>query len=255
MTNKISIIICLFASLFLITGWPHLINEAHAEIIDEGSPSHKKNTLVISPLLGINHSKLKSSRTPDVTDTQMEYGLFALYASDHVVLNNMLFFTTASNSDISGNFFFANFYGDPEDKYTWNLGGGYLWHEINSEATDVTITVPMAKAGLVRRFKEINFSLNPYIAYAWESVNTTRGDSSSEALLYGISANWRWRMLHLTGKYYLEDKIDSNDYYNVARFRALFSLSEKFGIAARFEYMEHSTIDNTSILIGPAFVF
>lgn len=255
MHSKIPIIICMFTILLLTNRCPAATNKALAETLNQESTHHKKNFFVVSPLLGINHSKLKSSRAPNITDTQMESGLFALYANDHVVLNNMLFFTSANNSDISGNFFFANFYGDPENKYTWNVGGGYLWHEINSQAIDITITVPMAKAGFIRRFKEINVSLNPYIAYAWESVNTTRGDSNSESLLYGVSATWRWRMLHLTSKYYLEDKIDSNDFYHVARLRALFSLSENFGLAARFEYMEHSTIDNTSVLFGPAFVF
>jgi hypothetical protein len=62
-------------------------------------------------------------------------------------------------------------------------------------------------------------------------------------------------MMSAYAKYYYQDVLDSDTVYNVARFRYNVFLNKKFGIASRIEYMEHSTSEDISFLIGPVFTF
>ena len=61
-------------------------------------------------------------------------------------------------------------------------------------------------------------------------------------------------MIRVTAKYYLEENLDRNERYNVVRVRSSCFMTEHVGIALRFEYMEHSMVNNTSFLFGP-FIF
>ena len=227
---------------------------------------HKESFFLVSPLVGWNRNKLYIPALPPRgpmpgqpaqtrTDTNPEYGLFALYFHPRMVINNMFFLTDASGSDITGNISFINFYGKPDRKVTWNVGGGYVWHEIKAEDNTITISVPMAKAGALIRIPNAHLLLNPYVAYAWQSVETDFSDEDTEAVLYGMTAHWFYRMFHLTMKYYYQDDQDSSEGYNVFRFRGIAFANDWFGLTGRFEYLEEPGTDNTSVLFGPVFVF
>jgi hypothetical protein len=111
-------------------------------------------------------------------------------------------------------------------------------------------------------------SINPYIAWASESIETTlqiptgqgppverQEKTTDDALLYGLTVGWHWRFLGVTTKYYYQDVLDADDAYHTFRLRGNLYLSKRFGITARFEYMEHASSEDISFLIGPAFVF
>jgi len=229
-----------------------------APAFGQGRPH--EGMVLVAPLVGWNRNELRIQGPPGMppatlTETAAEYGVFAMYFSPRVVANNMLFFTHVNDADVWGDFAFLNVYGAPEARCTWNAGAGYLWHRISPDIADIEITVPMVKAGLVVRVPGVKLMLNPYLAYAWEKVDTDFGDEETESVLYGLSARWRWRMVRLTLKYYLEDNRDRDEQYNTLRARATVALRRNMGISARLEHMEHSVSDNTSFLIGPGFIF
>ena len=148
-------------------------------------------------------------------------------------------------------------------KATWYLGASYLWHEIDGDVADVEITEPLAKAGLVFRAPAWHLSVNPYMGYGWQRVDTTvttsmeilKQEEDTESFLYGISAYWRWRMLYANAKYYLEDNRDLDERYHVFRFWATAMITRSAGILGRFEYSETAGSTDTSALFGPVFVF
>ncbi len=240
---------------------------ASADVVDDASHTnsmpnnyHDNSFFLVSPLVGWNHNKLyvpARGPLPAVTlsDTKPEYGLFLLYYRPQMIINNMFFTTRASGSDVAGNVTFINFYGAPEKRLTWNAGGGYVWHKIKADHNTITISVPMIKAGLLLRIPESHLVLNPYLAYARESIDTSYSDEDIDALMYGITAFWQWRMLNTTLKYYYQDDLNSSESYNVLRLRGILFVNKSFGVTARFEYMEEPTTDNTSFLFGPIFMF
>ncbi len=215
---------------------------------------------VMSPLFGYNHDKLKQrDRTGQVrteTHTAPEYGLFAMAAHPRFVVNNFLFFTEAAgDTDVMGNFFHVNLYGNPDAAVTWNLGGGHLYHKIEPRNEDITVSVPLAKAGPLLRFKPWGLTFNPYIGYAWERIDTLRADTDNDSILYGISTDWRWRMLALNAKYYYQDSKELPDDFHNVHVRLTAGITRHWGAAVRFDYMEHATTDDTSVLLGPVCVF
>lgn len=223
-------------------------------------PFHDRGFFVVSPLAGWNRNELKippHGPMPGMTltDTEPEYGLFTMYAHPRFVVNNFFFVSEGNGADITGDVAWLNVYGRPEATCTWNVGAGYAWLELDMDGNEIDIGVPMVKAGMVVRCSKIHISLNPYLAYAWESVETAFGDEDSESILYGLTARWYWRMLHVTAKYYLQDDLDRNEQYNVVRVRASAFFSDHLGVLARLEYMEQETTDNTAFLLGPALVF
>ena len=230
-----------------------------------GHPTYSKNAppkhmFVMSPLIGINRATVKRPAArfhpaAQDSDTEAEYGLSTIYRGPHISISNVLFMTDFNESDIYGSIGFVNLYSNDDEPWAFNIGGGYVWHEINSPANEITIQAPMIKAGIVRRWPEHHFSVNPYLGFLWEEVSTSHSESRNESILYGISSAFQWRKIHFHLKYYLEDKIDSDNYYDVARLRITVPVNKNFGITTRLEYMEHETIDHESILIGPSFIF
>lgn len=238
-----------------------LMPAASACAQDELPPAETKGLMwLVSPLVGYNRDELKQrdrrGQVQTVTETAPEYGLFALAAHPRFVVNDFLFFTEAAgDTKVMGNFFHANLYGDPEAVVTWNVGGGHLYHKIEPDNEDITVSVPMAKAGLVLRFKPWHLAFNPYVGYAWERIDTLHGDTDNDSYLYGLTIDWRWRMLGLNAKYYFQDSRELDDNFHNVHVRLTAGITRHWGAAVRFDYMEHATTDDTSILVGPVYVF
>lgn len=215
---------------------------------------------LVSPLFGYNRDELKqrdrTGQTHTATETAPEYGLFAMAATPRFVVNDFLFFTEASDdTEVMGNFFHVNLYGDPDERVTWNVGAGHLYHKIDPPNEDIEVNVPLVKAGPVLRIKPWGLAFNPYIGYAWERIETLHGDTNNDSYLYGLSADWRWRMVGLNVKYYYQDSQELDDNFNNVHVRLTAGLTRHWGVVLRFDHMEHATTDDTSVLLGPAYVF
>jgi len=177
-------------------------------------------------------------------------------AHPRFAVNDFLFFTEASgDTDVMGNFFHANFYGDPDAAVTWNIGAGHLYHRIEPQNEDIEISVSMAKVGTVFRLKPWGLTFNPYIGYAWERIDTLHGDTDNDSYLYGLTVDWRWRMVGLNVKYHYQDSQELDDDFNNVHVRLTAGITRHWGAALRFDYMEHATTDDTSVLLGPVYVF
>ncbi len=256
------------AVLWMIaTAWLLSLAPAPAQ---EGAPPAQGHglTWLVSPMIGYNRDTLKQrDRTGQIqsaSKTAPEYGLFALVAHPRFVANDFLFFTEAAGkTDVMGNFFHVNLYGDPDATLTWNLGAGHLYHKIKLQDVDIAVSVPLAKAGPVLRYKPWGLTCNPYVGYAWERVDThvhvppndQQIHTSNDSYLYGLTLDWQWRMLGLNVKYYYQDSQELDDSFNNLHVRLTTGLTTHWGAAIRFDYMEHSTTEDTSILLGPVYVF
>lgn len=246
---------CLLAAVAL------LLAAAPASAQDELPPPRDQGLIwLVSPLFGYNHDKLKqpdrTGRVQTSSKTAPEYGLFAMVAHPRFVVNDFLFFTEASgDTDVMGNFFHANLYGDPDAPVTWNIGAGHMYHKIKPQNEDIDVNVPLAKVGPVLRIKSWGLAFNPYIGYAWERIDTLHGDTDNDSYLYGLSVDWRWRMVNLNVKYYYQDSQELDDDFNNIHARLTAGFTPHWGAAIRFDYMEHTTTDDTSVLAGPVFVF
>lgn len=214
--------------------------------------------LVISPLYGWNRNETIARGGPAAgssrKETAPEYGLFTMLGWKNLVLTDFVFFTDVNDTDVFGNLFFANWYGSHRRRLSWNLGAGHLYHKIEPPNHDITVTVPMLKAGPLINIPELHLSINPYVGYAWEEMEMPQGDVDNHSWMYGVTVGWRWRMLAATVKYYFQDGREGQEYHTV-RARAHCMFTRSVGAVARFDYMEHVTSDDTSLLLGPVFIF
>lgn len=215
---------------------------------------------MVSPLYGFNRNELTvpgHGRMPAMVlkDTDDEQALFMMVVTPRLVANNIVFKTEPNDTKVVGDIATINVYGAPKSLLTWNLGAGYVWHEIESEHETIKIDMPMGKAGVVWRVPGLHMMFNPYIGYAREQVETSRGDDNSHVMLYGVSGYWRWRMLQANVKYYIQDNRGRNKSYDVVRgqFSAMFN--RHVGMLLRAERMEESSTTDTSLVAGPIFVF
>lgn len=239
-----------------------LVFPFRAAAAEDAARPERNSAFLVSPLVGPVHSEVESPGGT-LTDDDVEYGLFAMYATPRVVVNNTLFYTDVNDSRVWGDIATLNLYGAPEARATWYLGASYLWHGIDGDVADVDVSEPLAKAGLVFRVPAWRLSINPYVGYGWQSVETTvatpggtiREEEDTESVLYGVSVYWRWRMLYANAKYYLEDNRDRDEQYHVFRFWATAMFAKHAGLMARFEYAEQSVSTDTSALLGPVFYF
>lgn len=214
--------------------------------------------LLFSPLAGSNHSQLKQGGPHEgkLSKTAPEYGLFALAVHPNFAVNDFLFLTEASgDTDILGNFFHINLYGDQDNFVTWNVGAGHLYHKIKPAHGDVDVNVGIARIGPVFNYKPWGLSINPYIGASRERVSTRFGGESDTAVLYGVSADWRWRMINLNCKYYYQDTRKKSSSFNNFHLRLTGGITQGFGLALRLDHIEQAVVKNTSILAGPVFVF
>lgn len=218
-----------------------------------------KPMFTVSPLIGLDRNKMdvRGARgsVNTMTDTAAEYGLFFLLRHKNLVLTDFVFLTDVNDTEVFGNFAFVNLYGDRRNGVTWNVGAGHLYHKIEPENEDITVNVPMLKVGPVFSIPDLHLSINPYAGYAWERIETSRADIDNDSYLYGITVGWRWRMMGATVKYYYQDSQETDDDYQTIRARAHTMVNENWGGVIRFDYMEHSTSDDTSVLLGPVYVF
>lgn len=214
---------------------------------------------MLSPLFGYNENELiihgPMGEVSTRKETAPEYGLFLMHTRRNLVFTDFMFFTDVNNTDIFGNFAFLNWYADRKSPVCLNLGAGHLYHEISPRGEDITISVPMLKAGPYFSIFDHGITLNPYLGYSWEEIETSRTDSNSEYILYGLTMSWRKRMFGATAKYYYQDNRDGDEDYRTFRARAHIMATRKLGVTFRFDYMEHATSDDTSFLAGPVFVF
>lgn len=257
------------ATVLLLSAAAVLLTSAPARAQEETPPVHGQGLMwLVSPLVGYNRDDLKQpDRTGQIqtqTETAPEYGLFALVAHPRFVLNDFLFFTEAAgDTDVMGNFFHANLYGDPDATVTWNVGAGHLYHKIQPQDVDIEVSVPLVKAGPVLRYKPWGLTFNPYIGYSWERVDThvhvpprdQKIHSKNDSPLYGLTVDWQWRMLGVNVKYYRQDSEESDESFNNWHVRLTSGITRHWGAAIRFDYMEHSITDDTSLLLGPVYVF
>jgi len=249
-------LIVLAAALLSWSGAP---TETLAETEASNAAPQGGSTFLVSPLAGWNRNELTMPGPGGVTstlkDTGAEYGLFLLYAGPRVAANNMTFTTEENGAKVMGDIFFLNLYGDPSATLTWNAGGGYTWHSIDVGAEDIRVSSTMAKAGIMIRWPAAHLSFNPYLAEAWETVNTTHGDSSADSLLYGLTAKWQWRMIQATARYYYQDDLDSAAHFDCYQARVSVFFTRQWGLLARFDHTENSAFTDTSFTFGPAYVF
>jgi hypothetical protein len=247
---------CLAAILAALVSAP-VCTVAAAAPAGDGGP--RGAVLTVSPLFGFNRNETMARGQPGrqttETDTAPEYGLFFLIAHENFVFTDFAFFTEANDAEVFGNLAFANLYGDRTRRVTWNVGAGHLYHKIEPENEDITVHVPMVKAGPLLNVPEWNLAVNPYVGYAWERVETRRADVDNDSYMYGLTVGWRWRMLAATVKYYFQDSREADDDYQTVRARAHCMFNDHWGAVLRFDYMEHVTSDDTSVLLGPVYVF
>jgi hypothetical protein len=212
-----------------------------------------------SPLAGWDRDVLKMQGPHGVetreTDTSPMYGLFAMAASPRLAVSDFFFATDVNQADILGNFALINGYGPEDAAVTWNVGAAHLYHHIKPENEDIDVSVPMLKAGPLFRIQPWHLALNPYVGYAWERVETEHGNLNNDSYLYGFSTSWRWRMLSAGIQYYYQDSQGVDKDFQTVRARFNVNFTRNFGAIARFDYMQHLTTDDTSVLVGPTLTF
>lgn len=234
----------------------------------EFSPEKKTSVWLVSPLLGAVRNEVDMHGPPGTpartfTDSAAEYGLFAMYANPRLIVNDTLFNTDVNQTTVWGNITTLNVYGDPQAWATWHLGASYLWHDLDGRTADILVSEPIAKAGLMFRIPNWHLSLNPYLGYGWQSVETTvttpagsmEDTEHTGSVIYGLMASWRWRMLAAYAKYYLEDNPDRDEQYHVVRLWGTAMLWRHAGLLARFEYSEQVGSTDTSAMFGPVFYY
>ncbi len=241
---------------------------------------HGKVIWTVAPMAGWDRNKLKTP-TGDETDTGPEYGIFALMAHPNFVVNNFAFWADVNDTDIFGDLLFANYYMNSTADLTWNFGAGYLYHKIEPQEgplQQITVNAPMIKTGPRFRIRPLHLTVNPYIGYEWEEVRFSwdfsgmpmggpagagapapapSNGNDNNSFLYGLSLSWHWRMMEGAVNYYYQDSqdLEPDEDFQVLRARLNMFFTKTWGLAARVDYMEHQTTDDTSFLIGPTVVW
>ena len=223
------------------------------------APISNSTRFILSPVLGADRNEMQvrgaRGETAAQTDIAPEYGLSAILVNSRLVLNNFVFWSDVNDAKVWGNLFFANYYHEENVPLTWNVGTGFLYHRIIPDNTDITVKVPMLKAGPLLRMNSLHLTLNPYVGYAWEQIETSHGDQNNDSWLYGVSLRWHWRMVGASLKYYYQDSQKLDEDYQNFRARLNVFFTEQWGAIIRLDYMEHSSTRDTSILVGPTYVF
>ena len=235
---------------------------ASMTLAEEGAPvSVDKVRWLVSPMAGVDRNELTMHAGPPgtpattETDTGPMYGMFAMVLHPNFIVNNFLFYSDVNDTDVWGDLFFANYYYSSKAPVTWNAGVGYLYHEIKPEGTDIEVKVPMAKTGPFFRIEKLHMAVNPWVGYAWESVDTTHGDQNNDSYLFGLTMAWRWRMMETAVQYYYQCSQGIEDDFNVCRGRFNFFVTKTTGISIRGDYMEHQFTKDMSVLVGPIWMF
>lgn len=235
---------------------------------EETRPPARDSVFFVSPLAGYLHNEIEQPGQPGrpsrtLRDDAPEYGLFMMAATPRLVANNTFFNTDVNDTKVWGNIATLNLYGDPEAAVTWHGGVSHLWHGIDGSPVDITVTEPLAKAGLLFRVKPLHLSINPYVGYGWLTVKTDvtlpgpdmEDTEHSESMIYGVSVYWQWRQFYANAKYYREDNHERDEENDVFRLWGTAMFTPRTGLLGRFEHAEQFSTTDTSILLGPVFVF
>lgn len=215
-------------------------------------------SFTLSPLFGYNRDTVETGAPVGPTtliETRPEYGIFLMLRAPHLRVSNFLFYTDPNDAQVVGNFLFANYYLDDSARLTANLGLGHLYHWIGMDRGNVVVSAPLVKCGPVVRIPEIGLSINPFAGFVWEQISSPYGDSQNNDWLYGLGLNWRWRMLGASVTYYIQHGGGDRDDLQTLRAYLQASFSRQWGGIVRFDYMEHTTTDDVSLLIGPTLTF
>ena len=223
-------------------------------------PHADHGNFMVSPLAGFDRNEYSSSnpythQTEVHKDTGGDYGIMGSYVSSQFSVNNILFYTDPNNSKVWGDILSLSASGDPKADVTWALGACYTWHEIEMPGMALRINEPLLRAGPLFRVPAWNLAINPYVGYARLSVDTTYGDDAWDTSVYGVIARWDWRMLHATGQYYLQDAPALDQVFQVFRARLTAFVTENLGFMIRGEYMRQYSSKDTSLLMGPVYLF
>lgn len=227
----------------------------------DAAPTHADNVrLTASLLAGFDRNEYAS---PDPhtgqmqvhKDTKGEYGAMLTYISPYVTANDILFYANPNDSRVWGNIFAGSVCGDPEANITWTLGVSYTWHEIEMPGIALRINEPLVRVGPLFRIPSCHLTWNPYVGYAHLAVATTYGSDAWDTRIYGGIVRWDWRMLHAFGQYYLQDNPAQNQVYHVARVSLATFVTKNWGIILRGEYMRQYSSKDTSLMLGPVYLF
>lgn len=216
--------------------------------------------LMVSPVIGFNENTVvrrsSQGRGIEQSDTAAQYGLFLLASRGWLTLTDYLFWTDVNESEVGGNLFFANVYGRRDEPWGWNIGAGHLYHWIDTPAGEITVDAPMLKVGPVWRHPAAGISINPYAGYVWETVETPRSREREGAMLYGLTLGWRKRGTSVSLKYYYQRSTGNDEAdYHTLRTHLNWQFSQSWGGVLRFDYMEHVTSDDISLMAGPVYRF
>jgi hypothetical protein len=215
---------------------------------------------MIAPVAGWDHNEYSAfnpyTRSTEIhRDTAGEYGLLLSYVSPRFNVNNILFYTNPNDSKVWGDILSASVSGDPKARVTWAVGGSYTWHMVEIPGINIHVNEPLVRAGPLVRIPEWHMSVNPYVGYAHLAVHTTYGYDAWDTGVYGILGRWDWRMLHFMAQYYLQDNPAERQVYQVFRARLMTFFTEEWGFMARVEHMRQFTSKDTSLLLGPVYLF
>lgn len=213
----------------------------------------------ISPLIGGIRNEV-DIRRPDgsidsSTETAVKYGIFAMYNRENWYATNFGFFTRVHDSDIWGNILFVNWDSAPGETLSGILGAGHVYHRIETGRGNITVHVPMLKAG-PRWSPSPNLSIHPYAGYAWEYVDDPRETNTEGLPLFGLTMRGRVHRTMLGFQYYYQwgTASDQEDYQNL-RFRVMQPITRQWSALLRVDIMEHAGSDDQSILAGPVLTF
>lgn len=208
----------------------------------------------LSPLYGLNRDTV-TLRTPagpvEQTETRPEYGFFGTLRAPHVRASNFLFYTDPNGADITGNFLFVNAYANETSAWTPNVGAGHLYHRIETGHGNITVDAPMVKLGPLFRIPRIGCTLNPYGGFVWEDIDRPSGSDRNDDFLLGVGVGWNYRMVGAHASYYVQLGGDDRENQDTVRAFVRTALSRRWGWILRFDYMEHTTTDDISLLTGP----
>lgn len=225
-----------------------------------GKMAHADKIIALNPMIGWNHNTLSiqgNGKMPPtkLEDGEPEYGLTFLYITPRFAVNNITFYTPPYDKDIWGNVLNFSLYGNPVSSAAWSIGGVWTWHKISTPHSDITLNAPFLKVGIIFHIPQCPLSINPYIGYGKEYIDSTSKEYDDNMMLYGVSANAMLHKLHINIKYVLYDNIDSHKTYDTASLRIITPISTHMGWSIWGQYMEQVYTEDLSVMTGPIWLF
>ena len=256
--------LCIMFFVFNLCFSGNAISFTHSDYAEKQKT--KEYFFIVAPLAGGINSEVKSHQAvPTSTgikvvpatlkDNGLYSGLFLLFRHQcGLTITDNVFYADVNEADISLNVLHADFIWHKENTFTPYLGGGYVYHKINTEGGDIKISAPLGELGLHINVNS-SFRFIPFAGYSREDVVTPGSDNTYDAFLYGVKAYVSYgRGFRAAIKVYQEDLKDK-DTYLTAKVRIMQAFSPNWGIVLRAEYAEHITDKSYSAVAGPFFRF